>query len=263
MAPRRKRPGVGAKASLLTRFIHPKQNNPDKSHRSDVILISRETLLVNRKQQVCFTFNLNGTLCHAVQSHFNIEEEGKREDLFDPPEREIETNNFKEPKIKWQKSKAKKDLYNLIMEGVISDDPSDHSTLIEDIYYMSDEFQKYSFEKFEGRLKALRKKIQSLNTRAEEDERAFEIYKKNHAPALFSHKGYIQWQGSESQELLWDDLDEYMKNPDMKPKDLWSREDRPYKDEFPLEAFRDKIKQEIRTAKYIATRIARDKGKNV
>jgi hypothetical protein len=30
-----------------------------------------------------------------------------------------------------------------------------------------------------------------------------------------------------------------------------------------LEAFRDKIKQEIRNAKYIATQIARDKGKNV
>jgi hypothetical protein len=66
MAPRKKRPGVGAKASPLTRFVHPKQNNPDKSHRSDVILISREMLLVNRKEQVCFTFILNGACCHAV-----------------------------------------------------------------------------------------------------------------------------------------------------------------------------------------------------
>jgi hypothetical protein len=131
------------------------------------------------------------------------------------------------------------------MEGVISDDPSDDSTPIEDIYCMSDEFQKYSFEKFESRLKALREKIQSLNTHAEEDQRAFEIYKEHHKPALFSHKGYIQRQGSESQEFLWDDLDDYMKNPNMKPKDLWSHEDRPYKDEFPLYAFRDKIKQEI------------------
>jgi hypothetical protein len=88
MAPRKKRPGVGAKASLLTRFVHPKQNNPDKSHRLDVILISREALLVNRKEQVCFTFILNRVCCHAVQSHFRLEEEGKRGDLFDPPERE-------------------------------------------------------------------------------------------------------------------------------------------------------------------------------
>jgi hypothetical protein len=245
MAPRKKRPGVGAKASLLTRFVHPKQNNPDKSHRSEVILISREMLLVNRKEQVCFTFILNGACCHAVQSHFRIEEEGKRGDLFDPPERENETESFKEPKIKWRKSQAKKDLYNLIIEGVISDDPND-STPIKDIYYMSTEFQKYSFDKFESRLlKALREKNESLNTRAKEDQQAFEIYKTNHKPALFSHKGYIQWQGSKSQEFLWDDLDEYMNNPNTKPKDLWNRKDRWYKDEFPLEAFRDRIKQEI------------------
>jgi hypothetical protein len=54
-----------------------------------------------------------------------------------------------------------------------------------------------------------------------------------------------------------------MNNPNTKPKDLWNRKDRPYKDGFLLEAFRDKIKQEIQTAKYIATRIARDQGKKV
>jgi hypothetical protein len=71
---------------------------------------------------------------------------------------------------------------------------------------MSTEFQKYSFDKFESRLKALRVKIESLNTRAKEDQQGFEIYKTNHKPALFSHKVYIQWQGSKSQEFLWDDL---------------------------------------------------------
>ena len=91
---RKKRPGAGCRASVLTRFIHPKQNNPDKAHRSTVILIGRETKVVNRKEQLCFTFNLNNTLCHALQRYIRVEEEGDRKDLFDPPEREEEHEQF-------------------------------------------------------------------------------------------------------------------------------------------------------------------------
>ena len=80
--------------------------------------------------------------------------------------------------------------------------------------------------------------------------------------SLLSHKGYIQWQGSTAQELLWDDLDAYLKDPTKKPKDLWLSRDE-YKYSFPLEAFRDKIKQEICTEKYLATRRARADGLNV
>ena len=133
---------------------------------------------------------------------------------------------------------------------------------LENIFILSDEFKKYSFEKFGARLKALREKVQDLNNRADNDFIAFQNYKAHNKPALFSHKGYIQWQGSTAQELLWDDLPEYMNNPERKPKDLWlSRPE--YRDEFPLHAFRDKIKQEIRTEKYLRTREARANGENV
>jgi hypothetical protein len=90
----------------------------------------------------------------------------------------------------------------------------------------------------------LRAKIKELDFRADEDLEAFRTYKRNHKPSLFSHKGYVQWQGSTAQELLWDDLDAYQKDSNQKPKDLWmSRKE--YCDEFPLDAFRDKIKQEF------------------
>ena len=118
------------------------------------------------------------------------------------------------------------------------------------------------FDKFEGRLKRLRDKIAELDNRADDDLAAFNNYKKNHKPALFSHKGYTQWQGSMAQELLWDDLDAYLEDDTRKPKDLWMSRPQ-YRNEFPLGAFRDKIKQEIRTAKYLRTREARGRGEKV
>jgi len=115
--------------------------------------------------------------------------------------------------------------------------------------------------KIQNRLNRLRDKVLDLNKRADDDLEAFKNYKKNHKPSLFSQKGYIQWhwQGSTAQELLLDDLEDYIKNPDMKPFDLlWNSRDE-YKNEFPLDAFADKIKQEIRTAKYLKTLRERSK----
>jgi hypothetical protein len=141
----------------------------------------------------------------------------------------------------------------------MEDDPN---MPLEDIYLLDLEFGKYDFKMFKVRLNRLRAKTKELDSRADEDLEAFRRYKENHRPSLFSHKGYVQWQGSTAQELLWDDLDAYLKDPNKKPKDLWqSRKE--FKDEFPLDAFRDKIKQEIRTEKYLKTRKARDDGKKV
>jgi hypothetical protein len=211
----------------------------------------------------------SGIVYHAVKTHFKITEEGKKEDLFDPPgpdeEEEVDVRGpFREPKIKWRKSKAKQLLYEAIMDGVVpleaKDEHGNMTMSIKDIYLVHQEFAFYSFEKFPNRLKALRDKIKELDSRADEDELAFKIYKKNHKPSLFSHKGYIQWQGSSAREYLLDDLDDYLKDPNKKPKDLWlSREE--YRNEFPLDAFRDKIKQEIRTTKYLRTLKARQEGK--
>ena len=180
MAKKKLRAGAGAKASLLTRFIHPKQNNPDKQHRSEVVLISREERTVNKKQQQCYTFWLAGAKCHAVASHVKVLEEGKRGDLFDDPgpeedEYPDESPNFKEPKTKWRNSKAKRLLYASLMEGVV---PMDRTTMsIHEIYLLHPELALYSFDKFEGRLERLRKKIEELDNQADDDLAAFENYK--------------------------------------------------------------------------------------
>ena len=260
MANRKLRAGVGAKASVLTRFIHPKQHNGDPKHRSNVVLIGREERSVNQKDQVFYTFRMDDSeaVMYAVTRHVKILEQGKKEDFFDkmtPTEEAAEALAavFKEPKTKWRKSKAKKILYQAILDGTVPLNDKNFETMsLEDIYSIDPELSLYDFKKFKSRLNRLRDKVLFLNKRADDDLAAFGNYKKNHKPSLFSHKGYIQWQGSSAQEYLWEDLDAFMNDPNMKPKDLWmSRPE--YMNEFPLDAFRDKIKQEIRTAKYLRT----------
>jgi hypothetical protein len=89
------------------------------------------------------------------------------------------------------------------------------------------------------------------------DVEAFDNYRQNHQPFLFSHHGYPEGQGSEAQRLLKIDL-EAQKQDTMSKMDLW--DSRPeFHTQFPLKVFRDKINQEIRTAKYLHT--IREQGK--
>jgi hypothetical protein len=99
-----------------------------------------------------------------------------------------------------------------------------------------------------------------LNKRVDDDWEAYQVYISNHELAIFSSKGHIQWQGSTAQEMLWEDM-EAGKHKTMMPKELWlSRED-VYVKEFPLHAFRSKLQQEIRTAKYLHTLEVGEKAK--
>lgn len=124
----------------------------------------------------------------------------------------------------------------MILDGVVPLDLDDVTMTLEQIYSLHEEFCKYSYSKFGSRLKALKENIIGNTNRAEEDLASFEDYISNHTPSLYSHKGYIQWQGSSAQEYLLDDLPEYLNNPNMKPYDLWmSREE--YRNEYPLHAF--------------------------
>ncbi|KAG7356966.1 hypothetical protein IV203_001654 [Nitzschia inconspicua] len=243
MKKRGERPGKGAKCSVLTRFIYPKQNVTNSQQRSEVVLVAREERMVNRKLQRCFTFVLDGNECFANERYCKVLQEGKKEDLFEPFTCEEETVGFKEPRIKWKKSKAKDILTYMIIQGDISDDPND-PTPVDDIFIMCEEFCKYDRSKFPARLKTLRLRLKDMWKRADDDLIAFENYKSNHAPSLFSHKGYAQWQGSDAQMFLLEDLDEYEKNPNTSPYDLWiTRQE--YMDEYPLAAFAKKIEQEI------------------
>ena len=100
------------------------------------------------RNQLCYAFRLDGndeTIYHAVTSHFRVENEGRREDLFDAPEREKENESFKEPSIKWGKSKAKGLLYERILDGSIPLNPEDSLMTLEEIYSVEAEFHKYQW----------------------------------------------------------------------------------------------------------------------
>ncbi|KAG7363823.1 hypothetical protein IV203_037024 [Nitzschia inconspicua] len=147
------RPGVGCKATFLTKFIHPKQNNIDASHRSTVVLLSNEKKTVGRKSQECYTFRFvdgnNSDIFYAVKTHFKIIEEGRNEDFFDSVSAgeirvEAQSKKFKEPKMKWRKSKAKRILYNALLEGIIPvHDKNFQQMSLKDVYCIDPELALY------------------------------------------------------------------------------------------------------------------------
>ena len=168
---------------------------------------------------------------------------------------------FKEPKITWRNSEARELLYNDIrFERIPSEakDANGQSTmLLRDIYAMHLEYSDYDYKKFSGRLSNLRKIVIKCNDRAEDDQTAFDQYTSCHEPSYFSYKGYIQWQGSDAQELALQDLRDGL-HEEMAKKEFWKHRDE-YWTQFPLDAFRDFIYQELRTAKYLHTLRVRGK----
>jgi hypothetical protein len=79
--------------------------------------------------------------------------------------------------------------------------------------------------------------------RTKDDKEDFKNYKQNHLPSSFSHKGYIQWQGSKAQKLLEEDMEAGIHEQPGK-KEFWGSRPK-YYESFLLAAFRDKIYQEI------------------
>jgi hypothetical protein len=116
---------------------------------------------------------------------------------------------------------------------------------------MQPEYASYDVEKFLSRLSSLRKTDKEANTRAEDNEEAFNNYKQNPQPSAYSHKCYLNWQGSDAQVLLLllEDM-EAGKLERLGKKELWEKQ-LEYHECFPLPAFRYCIYQEIRTSKYL------------
>jgi hypothetical protein len=159
-----------------------------------------------------------------------------------------------EPKTKWKHSRAKALLQKDIMEGRVPLEAKNNgrSTMsLRTIYDSRPELKEYRYSKFSSRLASLRKTIKDRNDRAALDQAAFDNFKQNHPVSVFSAYGYIQWQGSEAQRLCQADLANKVHDT-MSRMDFWASR-REYYENFPLDAFRNKVWQEIRTAKYLHT----------
>ena len=101
---------------------------------------------------------------------------------------------------------------------------------------------EYNYSKFSSRLSSLRKTIQISDRRADLDQEAFELFVQNNPILYYSHKGYIQWQGSDQQRLLKKDIEDVIVEQfESRKQDLWLS--RPEYQVFPVHVFRDKIRK--------------------
>ena len=159
-----------------------------------------------------------------------------------------------EPKIKWKDSKAKSLLRDDIMNGIVPLHATNKSSgKLLDIYNMRPEYAQYSYDKFSSRLSSLRKTISVNKNRAESDRMALAKYIQNHPVSTISHKGYVEWQNSSAQTQLLEDIPQSNLHVSMGIRELHGFRPEYYEEEFHLSVFRDKVKQEIQTAKYLHT----------
>ena len=150
------RPGKGAVALVLTRFIksaQPIQQSMD--HRSYVVLEEEDK---DDKGKKIYRFYYDGDeekkMMWANNRYLKVEKEGKPELLFGGPG-EARVDGFKEPRIKWQHSKARRLLVDDVKDGNVEFDDDDNPVLpIKDIFSMHPEYADYDFERFGERLLA-------------------------------------------------------------------------------------------------------------
>jgi hypothetical protein len=194
---------------------------------------------------------------HASVRFLKITREGEVEDFFSEKDKRLWEQHHheqlrKEPTIKWRHSKAKRLLYQDILNGIVpleSEDEEGNPTMpLYEIYTMRPEYAEYDYDKLASRLASLRATMAANETRADDDKTAFELFVSKHPVSYYSHKGYIQWQGSESQRLALEDIAAKVHETRGYRAMYDSREE--FFLEFPFEAFRDKVRQEVKTAKF-------------
>ena len=151
---------------------------------------------------------------------------------------------------------ARKLLYEELAAGRIPLDSKDMGPA--EVFYTYSgtlEFQIEGMEygpTFTGRLLGLRKIVKRDKKRADDDKRELRIAIENHKPPSHNHRGEPQWNGSEAQALLKQDIADG-KHLTMKPSELRWLEGREAYRFFENDTFRWKIRQEVRTSKYLYT----------
>jgi hypothetical protein len=129
--------GVGAKGTVLFRFVTPKtpDDKNDEEERMKVVLVGEvKQAIQGGKERTLYTFRRENEgderpLLSAIARYVKIVEEGDPRKYFDSMALEKKLRDgviFKEPRIKWKKSKAKALLYQDLMDGVVPlmDDPN-------------------------------------------------------------------------------------------------------------------------------------------
>lgn len=165
----------------------------------------------------------------------------------------MEFEEPEEPTTKWARSRAKDNIVKALFDGSITAD-----TPLDEVYEI-EEVGNYKRSKLEARFKSIVDTVAKSTSRRNKDKAAFDDFASRSVPSLVSHLGYIQWQGSDAQACLLEDIANN-KHEGISKKELWLSNPE-YFQNFPLDVFRDKFWQEIRTKKYSHTLKVKGKKK--
>ena len=131
------------------------------------------------------------------------------------------SKTFEEPAIPWGKSNAKKLLYKDIVSGDVPLEQRGSNLTIEDVYCQRPEHAECDVGLFVSQLTSLRNMVRANLKRSNDDPEAFDNFVQNNPMSFDSHKGHIQWQGSESQRPLKNNIQKGL-HETQTPLDLWT-----------------------------------------
>lgn len=166
-----------------------------------------------------------------------------------------------ENEIEWKDSKARKLLFKDLKNGAIplvafnilpNGKRQYTQPRIKQIYEMHDEYKEYDYKKFSRRVGSARKTVRKAIQRKADDAAAFQNFVDQNEIVHFSHKGYVQWKGSDAQKLSKKHTKDDMHGR-MTYRQIYERYAE-YHENFPFQAFKDHYRSEIRLGKYIQHR---------
>ena len=161
----------------------------------------------------------------------------------------------------WNSHPARKLLYKELSDGIIPLDVGEMKA--HEVYFHYEdalEFEGMPYDDaFIRRLGSLRGQIKRDRKRAEADQHALAIARRNHPVPATNHRGEPHWNGSTAQLHLKEDIKAGEHNQYAKTEDFWKS--RSSYQEFPYKVFYGHIRQEIKTIKYLHTIKERAKKK--
>ena len=152
--------------------------------------------------------------------------------------------------IEWGKSAAKHYLKKCFREGIIKPDYGNPEQIWNDYCKGRKEFARMKYDAaFVRRLKSVCEDFMKKAKRRDADLVAFNIAQKNHPTPELNHRGEPQWNGSEAQKLLREDI-KNGRHEGKAPKALWEGPNKKAYQIYSLQTFRDHIYQEQRLIKF-------------
>jgi hypothetical protein len=162
----------------------------------------------------------------------------------------------------WESHPVRKMLYEKLIQGSIPLESKKMGPLaVWNKYCDMDIFEGMEYnDTFTRRLNDLRHQARHEMNRCEQDQKAFNIHRKNFEFSTQDAHGNPVWHGSDAEKLLEQDLNDGL-YPTFykKPRELYIS--RSQYMEFTLDVFRGHIHQSIKTKKFIHTLKIRDEAK--